>query len=420
MCYVFLKKTEIEALGTPEVDALSSPATSIWAADRILSVFDHFGMNEIDHIRRETLLALSGATSVDDLWRALRDVFAARMPVSRITLFLGHIGMRSARLVYTHPRIQSPQKYFEARGLNNPFSDYIEANPGVPCYRFSDVLPSMEAFRKSDFYLNFALTEGWLYGMSGLTWLGDELMGMYSLYRSEEQGDFTDTEVEAMLDVHPFIAVAIDRVRRLHRELQYRRVLEEFNRSLPVGLLLINWEDELVYANNEAVRLCADWNEGPGASRQFNTRIIFQLPKPIKEACAELRELISDTATNLDWVHSNSERELTHSATGIRAKVRSVRLTGTNVARPGFLATLEGELGDIPAEPGSMHTERMIILSRLTEAEREIAVLIGEGLSNKEIADKLGKSVLTIKTQVSSIFQKLNLRSRARLIALLH
>jgi DNA-binding NarL/FixJ family response regulator len=48
----------------------------------------------------------------------------------------------------------------------------------------------------------------------------------------------------------------------------------------------------------------------------------------------------------------------------------------------------------------------------LTEKEREVLILLGQGMTNKEIAARLSRSPNTIKIHVSHILEKLNLRSR--------
>jgi len=53
----------------------------------------------------------------------------------------------------------------------------------------------------------------------------------------------------------------------------------------------------------------------------------------------------------------------------------------------------------------------------LTFREREIARLIGEGLSNKEIAFRLGIQLSTIKTHVHHILEKLRVRRRVQIRA---
>lgn len=52
-------------------------------------------------------------------------------------------------------------------------------------------------------------------------------------------------------------------------------------------------------------------------------------------------------------------------------------------------------------------------LARLTEREQAILEMIGEGLTNKEIADRVGLSDKTVKNHVSLILRKLEVRRRA-------
>ena len=49
---------------------------------------------------------------------------------------------------------------------------------------------------------------------------------------------------------------------------------------------------------------------------------------------------------------------------------------------------------------------------RMTKREREIVVLIAEGLSNKEIAQRLNLSTYTVKSHVHNILEKMALHSR--------
>ncbi|GGO46635.1 DNA-binding response regulator [Streptomyces daqingensis] len=57
-------------------------------------------------------------------------------------------------------------------------------------------------------------------------------------------------------------------------------------------------------------------------------------------------------------------------------------------------------------------------LNALTEREREVMTLVGAGLSNDEIAQRLVLSPATAKTHVSRLMTKLAVRDRAQLVVL--
>ena len=57
---------------------------------------------------------------------------------------------------------------------------------------------------------------------------------------------------------------------------------------------------------------------------------------------------------------------------------------------------------------------------RLTTREREVVGLLAEGLSNKEIAKRLGIAIHTVKSHVHNVLEKLALRSRLEVAAFSH
>jgi DNA-binding NarL/FixJ family response regulator len=70
---------------------------------------------------------------------------------------------------------------------------------------------------------------------------------------------------------------------------------------------------------------------------------------------------------------------------------------------------------------GSEATEREALRSAmLTSRERQVMGLIGEGMSNKEIAIRLNVAIHTVKTHVHKVLQKLAVRTRLEVAALLH
>jgi DNA-binding NarL/FixJ family response regulator len=60
------------------------------------------------------------------------------------------------------------------------------------------------------------------------------------------------------------------------------------------------------------------------------------------------------------------------------------------------------------------------LLGCLTEREREVAIAIGQGKSNAEIAGELYMSVATVKAHVSRLLTKLELNNRVQIALLAH
>src|SRR5690606_37481336 len=59
-------------------------------------------------------------------------------------------------------------------------------------------------------------------------------------------------------------------------------------------------------------------------------------------------------------------------------------------------------------------------LAVLNDREREVAVAVGKGLANAEIAAQLFMSVATVKTHVSRVLAKLDLNNRVQIALLAH
>jgi DNA-binding NarL/FixJ family response regulator len=93
--------------------------------------------------------------------------------------------------------------------------------------------------------------------------------------------------------------------------------------------------------------------------------------------------------------------------------IRAVRAVaaGDALLSPGVTRRLIAEFASRAKEPRSS-----LRLNALTDREREVMALVGEGLSNEEIAARLVVSPATAKTHVSRTMVKLGARDRAQLV----
>jgi DNA-binding NarL/FixJ family response regulator len=95
--------------------------------------------------------------------------------------------------------------------------------------------------------------------------------------------------------------------------------------------------------------------------------------------------------------------------------LRAVRAVagGDALLSPGVTRRL---IAEFAARSKPARTDRA--LDVLTDREREVVALVGEGLSNDEIAERLFLSPATAKTHVSRSMVKLGVRDRAQLVVI--
>ena len=60
------------------------------------------------------------------------------------------------------------------------------------------------------------------------------------------------------------------------------------------------------------------------------------------------------------------------------------------------------------------------LLSHLTSRERDVALLVAEGFTNNQIAERLCISLSTVKSHIQNIFAKAGIANRTALVAQLH
>jgi len=98
------------------------------------------------------------------------------------------------------------------------------------------------------------------------------------------------------------------------------------------------------------------------------------------------------------------------------ATIRSVA-AGTKVLPPRMTESL---FSQIAKEVDGQEPARVLEAVRMTPREREVIDLIGEGLSNKEIAQRLNIATHTVKSHVRNVMEKLALHTRLQIAAYSH
>lgn len=98
--------------------------------------------------------------------------------------------------------------------------------------------------------------------------------------------------------------------------------------------------------------------------------------------------------------------------------VRAIELVdaGEAMLSPAVTRRLIGLMAD--GAPARSRDDARARLARLSDREREVAVAVGEGRANAQIAEELFMSVATVKSHVSKVLDKLGAENRVQ-VALL-
>ncbi|MDA0562854.1 response regulator transcription factor [Streptomonospora sp. S1-112] len=190
--------------------------------------------------------------------------------------------------------------------------------------------------------------------------------------------------------------------------------------------VLIEAEDDL-----EAVGEAADGREAVELVRREHPDVLLMdVRMPVMDGIAALREIAADdrlaatrvvvlTTFELDEYVFDALRA---GAAGFLIKdseptelLRAIRLAaaGESLLSPSVTrSVISTFVSRVPRDTPRPE------LRELTEREREVLALVGEGLSNAEIAERLVVSPATARTHVSRAMVKLHARDRAQLVVI--
>ncbi len=364
------------------------------------------------------LISLSAANKMQEFWEATKTLLHLALPVEFCCLCL-------------RPFLVMPPTVFRERG---PFVDdadfqrfqklcpvnpYIERHPGIRVIRLSDIIETSKLVTTGFFHL-FMQPSGDRYQAYLILWEADVFQGLVGLHRTEEQRDFTNAEIRLLEQLHPHFQNAGRRLLTSHREKARRMSLEVLLGRLPIATIVLDWNLRVTYRNGAAEELGVLWNLGTKAARSLKSRQNFAMPAEIIELCRRLKEMWNRGENRSYAVGNGTELVIKHQTTsGLRATVNVLQMDAAPLSLPMFLVRLESRDGCLGDKEENLMDSQLALWSSLSLCEQRVARLASEGHRNAEIALRLSKSASTVKKQLHSVYQKLGLTGRNRLMALL-
>jgi DNA-binding NarL/FixJ family response regulator len=179
--------------------------------------------------------------------------------------------------------------------------------------------------------------------------------------------------------------------------------------------------------NMHVVGMAAGWDEASAPLRRLLPDVVL-LDMTIQQSFAAVREARAASPSSRIValaVRDHEDEVLACAEAGVSGYVTRQDSLETLVAAiesvargellmtPRMTAVLFERLGAMSAATGSAEADR------LTPREREIAMLVRDGYSNKAIAQQLRIELPTVKNHVHNILEKLHVRRRGEAAALL-
>ncbi len=357
------------------------------------------------------LLKLHRATNVKAFWKAVHRLLSASIAHHSVGLLLQQ--NPSAPVVAKWTRFM-PDDFFAEEAFKR-----CGVQPRRKrLVRLNDLFRTRRSFVRSGFYRRYMAPQKCAHGIAFFFWNRQRLICVMAILRTAEHGDFSTTEMKLLRQLYPQFLAALHGIESLERERCVRADFEEFLRGLPLPTIILRWSLRPIYQNKAAREFCALWEKGPEEAKR--TKASSPIPVEILDRCRVLKREWTDARLRMRSEQNTDfkEEQVRHPRSpDLRATIQLKQINSVGAAGPHFLIACE-DVCRKSERSGRLRLFRLPGIARLTRREREVAQLACEGRSNKEIAQNACLSLPTVKKHLHSVFRKLAVPSRSRLVAL--
>ena len=293
-----------------------------------------------------------------------------------------------------------PLDVWARRGLSKP--------AGYVCN--SEALSPLAEMAITEIYNDFMVPFSVEHGLFGVVENSGSHWASVSLYRDSSRPPFQDPELELVR----FLAPHMQRAFKLHlkfSELKAQSVSYETTLDmLATGVILLGFKGEVLIQNRSATAFVAERDgllasrAGLHAERKVESDL---LTKTIIEACSTSISKGAPTGGNM-LVSRRGRPPLQILVCPIRSS--SIGLS-QEVAAVAFI--------NDPLQQNRPPQELLRAFYRLTPAECRVALLLGDGHAPRKIANIVGVTDNTVRSQIKSIFSKTGVKRQGELVRLL-
>jgi DNA-binding CsgD family transcriptional regulator len=365
------------------------------------------------------------AETIDAFAGGCRELIAATMPFHSLCVSFSRLEYVCPWLIRDTLPIPADLSYFNERyHALNPSLPFLRRNIGIGQSLLTDQLDCMPSEARESYQQRFRRPEGWDKYAEIHFWDQRTLQAQICVRRDRSTPEFSGRDLRFLAELRETLAGAVDRLYRQHRDRAANDSLRRVLSGLPVPLLLLNWNLDAELFSAPARSLCVEWRCGPEAARTLKPGRLAEAPAEIAAACEAWKAELNRAGYRRPAAARETPRFRTvfHSThRHLHALIELIEPAHDLIALPRFLVRFQSDPTPPtrPAPASAPASRALATLACLSPAEREIARLVADGLTNQEIAVQLSRAVPTVKMHLRSIFRKLAITNRSRIARLL-
>lgn len=243
---------------------------------------------------------------------------------------------------------------------------------------------------------------------------------LFALQRELRQPDYDEEDMRLVGLVAPHMA----RAAQIHHQLtevtaQKHWALAALDR-LRVGVILLDELGRPVHLNRAAERLVREHNAFTAGRNRLTLSTTTDTDR-LKRLIVGAAALATGRKTGQEMAAAGSLRVRAEASSGVALQFQVIPLPRDRSERPWEDAQYHGCVAVFVSASGGAHLpwDRIAAMHGLTRAEAKLAALLAKGISLEEAAATLLVSILTVRSQLKSVFAKTGVTRQAELVALL-
>ncbi|MCI0420163.1 MAG: hypothetical protein L0312_13225, partial [Acidobacteria bacterium] len=235
------------------------------------------------------LRRLQTSSGLDSFYRAWCSLVAKALPHHSTKIEFHNLEVFKPSLVRDSKTINHDPRYLLARFQADVTQDFLLSHPGLELCLSRDIFREGDPKRVAEWRKHFMLKEGWDKFMKLNFWKAGKRIAGLTVRRTATQPDFSPTEQLFFRHLHEMLREGVDRLYTLHCERQTRACLQNLLRSLPLPVLILDWNLQTVFVNLEGRKACAEWVLGFAKARTITPHLFEEIPKDILQVCQRLK-----------------------------------------------------------------------------------------------------------------------------------